>query len=132
MARQVFKISTDLLNNPIPLGITINFSTPQVFTKVYTTKDQVKNNLINYILTNNGERLFNYNFGSNITNQLFESITSENLESTLQNLSTSIVNNVPNITNLVVTYDTDIDNNAIYVKLSYQVFNQSDTLTLQL
>ena len=31
-----------------------------------------------------------YNFGSNINNQLFESITSENLESTLQNLSTSI------------------------------------------
>ena len=38
MARQVFKISTDLLNNPIPLGITINFSTPKYLRKYIQLK----------------------------------------------------------------------------------------------
>ena len=40
------------LNPNIGLGVIIPFSSPSVFTSSYTTQEAVKNNLINYFLTN--------------------------------------------------------------------------------
>ena len=51
----------------VAIGVSIPFNAPQVFTQTYTTQDQVKSNIINFILTNKGERVFNPTFGSNIT-----------------------------------------------------------------
>ena len=41
----------------------------------YISKDQVKANLINYILTNKGERLFDPTFGGDLRSLLFDPTT---------------------------------------------------------
>ena len=48
---------------------TVGFGFPlngdAVFKPTYQTKDQIQANLINYLLTNKSERVFNPNFGAN-------------------------------------------------------------------
>jgi phage baseplate assembly protein W len=50
------------------IGVNIPFNAPAVFQSNYLTRDAIKNNLINYFLTNPGERVFNPFFGSGLNN----------------------------------------------------------------
>jgi hypothetical protein len=71
----------------VAIGVSIPFNAPQVFTQTYTTQDQVKSNIINFILTNKGERVFNPTFGSNIRKYVFEQVT----PSSIKNLQTQLL-----------------------------------------
>ena len=42
-----------------------------VFVPTYTTSDQIKANLVNWLLTNKGERIMNPNFGADLKSLLF-------------------------------------------------------------
>ncbi len=45
------------------VGVALPFNNPRgVFKTVYTTKEQLKYNLINFLLTDKRERIFNPNF----------------------------------------------------------------------
>ena len=59
-----------------------------VFVPTFQTRDQIKANLVNYLLTNRGERVFNPNFGADLRNLLFENVsdtTTEDLRERIQN-----------------------------------------------
>ena len=51
-----------------------------VFVPTYQTRDQIKANLVNYLLTNKGERVFNPNFGGDLRNLLFENVLDATVE----------------------------------------------------
>jgi hypothetical protein len=59
-------------NDKVAVGVTFPFDGEAVFNSSYTTKEQVKSNLINLLLTSPGERLMNPNFGVGIRDFLFE------------------------------------------------------------
>ena len=61
-------------NAKVAVGVTFPFDGPAVFNQSFTTKEQVKSNLINLLLTSPGERLMNPSFGVGIRNLLFEQI----------------------------------------------------------
>ncbi len=61
------------------VGVNLPFSSPSVFTSNYLTKDAIKNNLINFFLTEPGERYLNPNFGSGLRSFVFEQITEDNM-----------------------------------------------------
>jgi phage baseplate assembly protein W len=111
------------------IGIGIQFIENGVFTSTYTTTSQTKNQLINYILTNPGERLFDPGFGSGIRSLLFEPNT--NLDTISDNLKEGIEAYVQNIIVNNVSAVSD-DNNVVYIQISYTINNQSDELTLAL
>ena len=48
------------------IGIDLPFSAPAVFNSTHQTKDALKVNLINFLLTNRGERPLNPNFGGGL------------------------------------------------------------------
>ena len=77
MAFNAKKISPlDLPQNAqIAVGVDIPINTPAVFKSNYTTQAAIKNNLINYFMTNRGERPFNPSCGSGIRTQVFEQIS---------------------------------------------------------
>jgi hypothetical protein len=54
------------LNKNITIGISLPFNAPSAFRSTYSFKDQLKYNLVNLLLTNKGERIFNPNFGTDI------------------------------------------------------------------
>ncbi len=62
------------------VGLDLPFSGQAVFNSTYQTKDALKINLINYFLTNKGERMLNPTFGSSIRELLFENINQNALE----------------------------------------------------
>ena len=72
------------------VGVSIPFNAPNVFSSTYTTKDAIRNNLLNFFLTNQGERYLNPNFGSNLRALLFEQITTGRIEFLQQNIQTLI------------------------------------------
>ena len=68
-AQQIYPID---FNKSAAVGVNLPFSDPAVFKPNYTTKDAIKNNLINFFLTNQGERPLNPSFGSGLRAFIFE------------------------------------------------------------
>ena len=92
-----------------------------VFVPTYQTRDQIKANLVNYLLTNRGERVFNPNFGANLRNLLFENIldtTTEELEGRIQS---DINTFFPEVQVKQVVFDNIPDSNTINFTLTYQI-----------
>ena len=76
-AQQIFPIDFD---KSAAVGVDIPFNAPGVFRPNYTTKAAIKNNLINYFLTNPGERPLNPSFGGGLRAFIFQQITTDNLD----------------------------------------------------
>lgn len=87
---QTYQINTQILNPNVGVGLSIPFNSPSAFKTTYSYKDQIKYNLINLLLTNKEERLFNSNFGTDLRNQLFNQLIDDNFETTIDNLKTII------------------------------------------
>jgi len=123
----------DLQKN-IAIGVSLPFNGPSgPFNKTYSTKEQIKSNLINLLLTNNGERVFNPEFGADIKKVLFEGIT-EDTSALIQNLITTNVNYfIPEINVVDVVVDPNEDNNSynIVVKYNLVISGTSDQITVQ-
>ena len=76
-AQQIFPID---FNKSAAVGINLPFSAPGVFKSNYTTKEAIKSSLINYFLTNPGERYMNPTFGGGLRDFIFEQISDDNME----------------------------------------------------
>jgi phage baseplate assembly protein W len=103
------------------VGISIPFNAPGVFFSTYTTKDAIRNNLLNFFLTNRNERYLNVNFGANLRAFLYEQITAgsiSNLENNIERYIQAYFSNVI-VSNLDIIQDPD--NNAITVQLFYSI-----------
>ena len=80
MAFNIKKIDPLDLQPRKAIGVKIPFSSNAVFESTYQTKDAIKTNLINYLLTGQGERYFNPTFGTPLRNLLFDNITQDKLQ----------------------------------------------------
>ncbi len=63
----------------VGIGVDLPFSEGGVFTPNYTTQEAIKYNLINFFLTNPGERPGNPTFGGGLRGFIFEQISEQNL-----------------------------------------------------
>jgi phage baseplate assembly protein W len=128
-AQQIFPIDFD---KSAAVGVNIPFSTPGVFKSNYTTAAATKNNLINYFLTNPGERPLNPSFGGGLRSFIFEQITTGNLDFLEERISTDLSFFFPNISigNLEILKQED--NNTITVSLTYSVINTNINDTLEI
>jgi phage baseplate assembly protein W len=123
----------DLQKN-IAIGVSLPFNGPSgPFNKTYSTKEQIKSNLINLLLTNKGERVFNPEFGADIRRVLFEGIT-EDTSALIQNLITTNVNYfIPEVNVVDVVVEPNEDNNSynIILKYSLVISGTADQITVQ-
>ena len=67
---QTIRVNPLDLQKNIAIGVSLPFNKP--FSSTYTTKNQIKSNLVNLLLTDMGERVMNPNFGCNLKRYLFE------------------------------------------------------------
>jgi phage baseplate assembly protein W len=105
------------------IGVAIPFNATDVFNSTYTTVDQVKSNIINYLLTNTGERVLNPDFGSNLRAYLFENITESNLAALEIKLTNDIQNYFPNVKIDLLTLTPSYEENTITLDFNLSVFN---------
>ena len=111
----------------VAIGVSLPFNVPQVFTQTYTTQEQIKFNIINYVLTDRGERVFNPTFGSNIRASVFENITPtllQNLQITLQD---DLKMNFPSVNFYKIEITPNYDTNVINIAIYYSVYNNPVT-----
>jgi len=123
MAFEVKKINPIDLQPRKAVGVQLPFSAKSVFTSNYQTKDSIKNNLINFFLTNRGERYLNPTFGSTIREKLFENINSD-LEGEIEGIVDQALDTYfPNVIAKEMRISSDEDNNLIQFYLSYEISN---------
>ena len=121
------------INQRVAVGVSIPFNSPSVFTSTYTTVDQIKSNIINYILTNTGERVLNPTFGANIRAQLFGQITSDNLSALEIKLTNDIKKYFPSVRINSLTLSPEYEENSINLVIIYSILNNAtETIQIQL
>lgn len=121
MAFQVRKINPLDLQPRKAIGVSIPFSNSSVFTSTYQSKDAIKTNLINYLLTGIGERYFNPSFGTPLRKQLFENITKEKIQFISNIISNGIKIYFPRVIVSDLRVEGNPDLNSVIVFLRYSI-----------
>jgi phage baseplate assembly protein W len=122
-------------NDTLPrvgIGVDIPFVAGGVFTPNYLSRQAVKNNLINYFLTNPGERPGNPEFGGGLRRFIFEQISTGTLEFLKEDIQAKIATQFPNIVLVNLNVLSNPDYNSVTVEIYYSIANTgtSDNLTL--
>ena len=134
MAYNLRQINVLDLRPSTGIGVALPFNTPAVFQTVYTTQEQLKYNIINFLLTNRRERIFNPNFGASIRNKVFEQISAETLDKLDTQIRAGINQYFPNVIITTLTIGGSPDQNLLTVQFSYTINNTgaSDNIILSL
>ena len=122
------------LTPSVAVGYGFPLNGDAVFVPTFTTREQTKANIINYLLTNKGERVFRPMFGGDLRNLLFENI----LESTQDDLLIMIQNDLtryfPTVVVKELKFENQEDRNTINFILTYQIenFGIEDLINIEL
>jgi len=132
MAYNAQKISPIDFKPSVAVGVSLPFSENAVFRSTFTTQEAVKANLVNWFLTNQGERPLNPEFGGNLRKYIFQQIESDTLDFLKEDIQSQLSTYFPSV--IVVSLDVlgREDNNIIEVVLKYRIQNTniSDTLNI--
>jgi phage baseplate assembly protein W len=130
---QTIRVNPLDLQKNIVIGVSLPFNAPGVFNKTYSTKDQIKSNLINLLLTDKGERIMNPEFGADIRRSLFENITDSNIELLKFKISDAINIFIPEIILGNIDVTPDFDYNTLNITINYRLIisNTPDQVTVQ-
>jgi len=114
------------------VGIDLPFNGPTGINTTYTTRDAVKANLLNFILTGKRERVMNPTFGSGVRDLIFEQQT-EDLTNQVEDL---IIGGVeaffPQVQINTLNVVQSPDNYTITIYLNYSVINTNIQDELQI
>ena len=135
----------EIISNRVPIDSdkrrAVGFKLPMdgnaVFIPTYTTRDQIKANIINYMLTNKGERYMNPEFGGNVRAVLFQPIDDGDLDDLLIEIQQTISTQFPMVEVKELFFDKSDeakDRNEINFTMTYQVkiFGIEDELQILL
>jgi phage baseplate assembly protein W len=128
-AKKIFPIDTV---PSVAVGVDIPFNAPAVFKSNYTTQASIKNNLINFFLTNKNERYLNPTFGGDLRAFIFQQITEGNTEYLKQDIQSQLSTYFPNVLIGSLGIDSFPDINQINVVLKYSIKDTGLTDEIQL
>lgn len=117
-AKKIFPIDT---KPSVAVGVGLPFTSPGVFSSTYTTKEAIKNNLINYILTGTGERYLNPTFGAGIQGYIFEQLNSNTGAALEEDIQTIINTNFPSVIVDNLTISVQPDTYQVFMNLKYSI-----------
>jgi len=120
------------LNNNIAVGIVFPLMDGGIFQQSFTLKEQVKSNIINVLLTQQGERVHQPNFGAGLKIILFENdIDQSEIEG---RINEQLQTYVPEVTIDQVLVDTDVDKHIIFITLIYSFLldNSQDSIQINI
>ena len=104
-----------------------------VFNQTFETRDQIRANLVNFLLTNQGERVFNPNFGADLRLLLFN--FQDDAENDLINIVRDRVKELfPSVSIERLTINRLDDTNTIQLNITYSIqsFGISDSISINL
>ena len=112
------------------IGINIPFNGSTGLNITYETKESIRTNLLNFLLTSTRERIMNPNFGTNIRNQIFENISTNNMKNIEDIIFHYVKDNFPSIKleQIIITPN----NHTIDIYFKYSIINTNITDDIQL
>ena len=132
MAFGLKQISPLDLKPSTAIGVKIPFDAENGFSSVYTTKEQLKYNIINYLLSDPRERVFNPTFGAGLRARLFEQIDQATFDDIKQSIMTQMENQFPQVQVTTLDIIPSPDYNSVNIKFSYRLLksNENDSVIL--
>ena len=132
MAFAATKIFPNDLRPSVAIGFDLPLNGEAVFISNYQTKDAIKNNLINYFLTNPGERPGNPTFGAGLRAFIFTQIDNTDLSYIKDDIQEKILTFFPNVIIQEITVLPTERSNQIQINITYSVKDTSikDALSL--
>ena len=128
-AKKIYPIDT---KQGTGVGVAIPFNAPGVFKITYTTKEAIKNNLINFFLTNKNEIYLNPTFGGNLRAFIFQQISTGNIDSLKEDIQYQLNLYFPSVIVESLNIDSQPDINQINVILKYNIADTGFTDTLEI
>lgn len=116
------------------IGVSLPFNAAGVFNSTFSTKDQLKYNLINLLLTSKGERIDNPEFGTLLREQLFNPMTEASFGDIEDSIRDSVQVYIPEIliNRIDFIQEGEYGSNSLVIKITYQILisGQTDTVTV--
>jgi len=113
------------INRNITIGVAFPLDEVNLFKGTQTVREQIKSNLINLLLTEQGERVNEPDFGVGLKNLLFEqNINKEELE---EKISFQINFFIPEISLISVSVGSIDDENKVYLTIAYRFKTDGST-----
>ena len=107
------------LNNNARVGVAFPLNDVNMTSGTLTTKEQLKSNFLNLLLTVPGERLNHPTYGIGLKGQLFENSIDE--ITLLENINSQLVFWIPVITVTDASLRQDIDQYRVSLTLTYSI-----------
>jgi hypothetical protein len=112
------------------IGITNVFNNPNgIFNKVKTTSENVKNKIINFLLTSPNERIHNYDF-IGLYDYLFEQMDEGKQDFLFEDLKIKIENKFPTVK--ILNLDISSNENTLSLKLVFSVNDNEDNIIINI
>jgi len=111
------------LRPSIGIGVNLPFSNGNGFTPNFTTAESIRYNLVNYFLTNPGERPGNPSFGGGLRRFIFSQIDEGSLDFLREDVETKLSTQFPNVLVNKLEVLANPDNNEVTVQIYYSVEN---------
>ena len=109
-----------------------NINTQTPFKSNFTTAEALKNNLINYFLTNPGERPLRPTFGGGLRSFIFEQMNRGNLNFLKERIQLDLETFFLNLTIKKLEISQNTETHSINVSLNYSVINTNINDSLQM
>lgn len=129
---RIYRVDPRDLQKNIAIGLSIPFNKFSAFKSTYSTKEQVKYNLINLLLTNKGERVENPEFGCDIKKSIFDFINTDNINKINNNIRVGIQTFIPeiNLENVIITPEPDQNYVNVKVEYSMRISGEADEIQI--
>ena len=130
---RIYRVDPRDLQKNIAIGLSIPFNKFSAFRRTYSTKEQVKYNLINLLLTNKGERIENPEFGCDIKKSIFDFINTDNINKINNNIRVGVQTFIPeiNLENVIITPEPDQNYVNVKVEYSMRISGEADEIQIK-
>ena len=118
------------LNNNVRIGVAFPLNDINMAAGTQTTREQLKTNFLNLLLTVPGERIMNPNYGIGLKTQVFE--TSIDEISLQENINSKLAFWIPEIVVTKVVIQQDIDQYRVSINLNYSIILDESEDSIQI
>ena len=114
------------------VGIKIPFDGQTGVTTTFTTKDAIKSNLLNFLLTGKRERILNPGFGSGLREILFQPLSQNTIDQVEELIAGGVESFFPQVIINNLDVQVEQETSTLSITLGYSVINTNIEDQLQI
>ena len=117
-------------NKKVTIGVAFPLNDVNLTSGTQTTKEQLKSNFLNLLMTNKGERVSHPDYGFGLLKEVFENSISGDV--LLSEINDELKFYMPQVVATEVDVQDDPDFNKTNIKISYTIAGEGDAIQLSI